>query len=94
VHVVALTRDDGPGCLVELVRCSACGQSVWQLDGVDVDKSRALAALSAAFTSTAPKPRQARVRPQPPAATSTAAIAPEPVQLGALLSGWQVLGAR
>jgi hypothetical protein len=89
VQVVALTRDEAPGSLVELVRCSDCDQSVWCLDGLEVAKGVALAALSAAFTSTAPRaPRPMRVRPEAPAPVT---VAPAP-ELSALLSGWQVLG--
>ncbi|MDT7572064.1 MAG: hypothetical protein QOE05_2238 [Actinomycetota bacterium] len=92
VQVVALTRDETPGALVELVRCSECGENVWRLDGVDVPKDRALAALSAAFTSTVPRaPRPVRVRPQPPVATPAPALPPH-ADTAALLAGWQVFG--
>jgi hypothetical protein len=92
-QVVSLTRDEAPTSLVELVRCSACGVSAWRLDGTEVDKARALGALSAAFAPRAPAPRPVRVRPAPtpsPEATK-AAPAPEP-GLAELLAGWSVFG--
>ena len=92
VQVVGLTRDETPGSLVELVRCSECGANVWQLDGVDVTKDRALAALSAAFTSTAPRaPRPVRMRPQPAVAAPTEVVEARE-NAAVLLSGWQVFG--
>ena len=90
VQVVALTRDETPGALVELVRCTQCGENGWRLDGVEVDKTRALAALSAAFTSTTPRaPRPVRARP---AAAPPAPELPPPADAAALLAGWQVFG--
>jgi hypothetical protein len=90
VQIVALTRDETPGAIVELVRCSDCGQNTWRLDGVDVAKHHALAAISAAFTSTAPRaPRPVRVRP--PVATAAPRVV-EQGQTAALLSGWRVFG--
>ena len=86
LQVVALTRDDGSRSLVELVRCSACGQSGWRLDGVEVEKTEALGALNAVFAPAAPR-RQAR-RTQPPRATD------RPEDLSTLLAGWQVLGTQ
>ena len=87
-QVVELTRRETVGASVELVRCTGCGLGSWRLGGADVPKERALAALSAAFTSTAPRaPRPARmVRPQ----ADPAERGPE---LADLLAGWRVLGA-
>jgi hypothetical protein len=92
VQVVALTRDETPGALVELVRCSECGENVWRLDGVGVPQERALAALSAAFTSTTPRAaRPARVGSPPPVAAPTEVVPVRP-DAAALLAGWQVFG--
>lgn len=93
VQVVALTRDDAPGARVELIRCSSCGQSAWSLDGVDVPKDRALAALSAAFTSTAPRSaRPTGVRPPAADGAPRQVAAATGAELAGLLTGWQVLG--
>jgi hypothetical protein len=90
VQVVALTRDETPGAMVELVRCSTCGENTWRLDGVDVAKDRALAALSAAFMSTVPRaPRPVRVRP-PVVAAAPPVVEDRPS--AGLLAGWQVFG--
>ncbi|MBK5308324.1 MAG: hypothetical protein JJD92_16715 [Frankiaceae bacterium] len=96
-QVVSLTRDDSPGSVVELVRCSACGASTWLLDGQAVDKDRALGALSATFArrETGPRPRS-RTAPTPTAAPSSAAPGPAAAEpdLAELLAGWSVLGAQ
>jgi hypothetical protein len=80
---------------VELVRCTACGRNTWRLDGQDVDKGRALGALSAAFAPAVPRPPRPtarRVAPAPvPAAVAEPAysepikaepIATEPIKTG------------
>jgi len=87
LQVVALTRDDGSKSLVELLRCSACGQSGWRLDGVEVDKAEALGALNAAFAPATPAARRPRKAAAEPAAE-------RPTDLSDLLAGWQVLGAQ
>jgi hypothetical protein len=96
-QVVSLTQGDGPVALVELVRCVGCGRNVWRLDGTEVDKARALSALSAAFTSPAPAraPRPVRVHTARPAPKVLAAAVPATVparELADLLAGWRVLG--
>jgi hypothetical protein len=73
LQVVALTSDGGGGGSVELVRCTACGRNTWRLDGQDVDKGRALGALSAAFAPAVPRP------PRPTAGRVTAAPVPAAV---------------
>lgn len=89
VDVVRLTGDDATS-LVELVRCSACGQSSWRLDGRSAAKDAALGALSAAFAPSRRHQPTTRTGPRP-----TPSPAP-PVGVGAQLSdllvGWQVLG--
>jgi hypothetical protein len=90
-----------------MVRCSGCGHTAWRVGGVEVPKDRALAVLSAAFTSGPPRPPRAP-RVTRPAATHSAAspaadpypAAPQPApmtarphpELAELLAGWQVLG--
>lgn len=86
-HVVALTQDDGAKSLVELVRCSACGQSSWRLNGQDVPKEQALGALTAAFAPATPATRATRVRDRDPEVREDRA-------LSELLAGWQVLGSQ
>jgi hypothetical protein len=110
LQVVALTSDGGGGDSVELVRCTACGRNTWRLDGQDVDKGRALGALSAAFAPTVPRPPRPTTG-QVTAAAVPAAAYPEPIkaeplkaepikpgpsngELAALLSGWRVLGSH
>jgi hypothetical protein len=104
LQVVALTSDGAGGNSVELVRCTVCAVSTWRLDGQEVDKRRALGALSAAFAPAVPRPPRPAVnrvtRPRVPAP------APEPMDgapnnsapnnsdLAALLSGWRVLGSH
>jgi hypothetical protein len=73
LQVVALTSDGGGGS-VELVRCTACGRNTWRLDGQDVDKGRALGALSAAFAPAVPRPPRPTAR-QVAAAPVPAAVA-------------------
>lgn len=89
MQVVSLTRDETHAEVVELVRCTDCGSSAWRLDGAVVEKDRALAALSAAFTSMAPKTRQGRRRSDP----GSTIEAPVPAVLPGLLAGWRVLGS-
>jgi hypothetical protein len=90
LSVVALTRADDGRALVELVRCSGCGQSRWRLQGRQVDKSVALGALSAVYApgATARAPR----RPRPPRVAAAPAAAAPPPALAQLLAGWQVHG--
>ncbi|MCW2572854.1 MAG: hypothetical protein JWO88_2912 [Frankiales bacterium] len=101
---MALTSDAAGGSRVELVRCTACGRNTWRLDGQDVDKGRALGALSAAFAPAVPRPPRRSAGPLT-AATVPAAVTepadPGPVntgpsngELAALLSGWHVLGGH
>jgi hypothetical protein len=88
VQVVALSGGDEHSA-VQLVRCAGCGLSTWVLDGVEVDKSDALGALSKAFAPAAPHPRHVPVRHR---AAAPAAPPPPQDELSGLLAGWQVHG--
>jgi hypothetical protein len=96
-QVVALSPNVSPEARVEMLRCSSCDTCTWQVDGQQVERTRALGVLSAMFTSDAPRPAPRRMRQGPPPVpavhqpTGRPPMAAMAKDLAGLLAGWQVL---